>query len=88
MGELGRHAEAAHREIGDYCAALKLDALYTVGNDAQLISSHAALESHHFDNHAACAAALHHSLRAGDLVLLKGSRSAAMEQILTHFHTS
>lgn len=84
MGELGEHAESAHREIGDYCTALKLDALFTVGAEARRIS-HA---TQHFDTHAACAAALQSFLRPGDIVLLKGSRSAAMEQVLTHFHTS
>lgn len=90
MGELGPHAESAHREIGDYAAGLKLDALFTVGDEAGLISASAstAIPTEHFATHNECATALKTYLRAGDVVLLKGSRSAGMEKVLTHFQTS
>jgi UDP-N-acetylmuramoyl-tripeptide--D-alanyl-D-alanine ligase len=95
MGELGHHAQQSHREIGQYAASLPIHALYTVGdNEAQLISQAAAaasttapLHTQHFLDHATCASHLHTALHTGDLVLIKGSRSASMEQVLTHLQT-
>lgn len=87
MGELGALAEAEHKRVGEFAASLDLTALCTVGgSDAEWISSAAAkgLHTRHFPDHAACAAHLREVLREGDLVLLKGSRSAGMEKILQH----
>jgi UDP-N-acetylmuramoyl-tripeptide--D-alanyl-D-alanine ligase len=90
MGELGAIAEAEHRRVGGFAASLKLDAVFTVGGDeAALISeAAAAVSTEHFPDHASCAARLREWLREGDVVLLKGSRSARMEQVLTHFSAS
>jgi UDP-N-acetylmuramoyl-tripeptide--D-alanyl-D-alanine ligase len=94
MGELGPLAQAEHRRVGEFAGSLNLDAVFTVGGDeAALISESAgrassALESRHFPDHAACAEQLREWLREGDVVLLKGSRSARMEQVLTHFSAS
>jgi UDP-N-acetylmuramoyl-tripeptide--D-alanyl-D-alanine ligase len=94
MGELGAIAEAEHRRVGEFAGSLNLDAVFTVGGDeAALISESAgrassALHPEHFPDHAACAERLREWLREGDVVLLKGSRSARMEQVLTHFSAS
>ncbi len=90
MGELGAIAEAEHRRVGGFAASLKLDAVFTVGGDeAALISeAAAAVSTEHFPDHASCSARLREWLREGDVVLLKGSRSARMEQVLTHFSAS
>ncbi|MFN0080360.1 MAG: UDP-N-acetylmuramoyl-tripeptide--D-alanyl-D-alanine ligase [Prosthecobacter sp.] len=94
MGELGSIAQAEHRRVGEFAASLDLTAVFTVGGDeAALISDAAActsstLQVRHFPDHASCAARLREWLREGDVVLLKGSRSARMEQILTHFSAS
>ncbi len=84
MGELGEHAEQGHREVGAYAAELGLDAVFTVGKEAALISDAAASVCHseNLPDHAGCAAFLHEWLKPGDAVLLKGSRSAGMEQVL------
>lgn len=90
MGELGPHAAAGHDQVGEYAATLGLDGVFTVGSaDAARISAAAAAgtTASHFPDHAACAAHLRSLLQPGDLVLLKGSRSSAMEKILTHFTT-
>lgn len=89
MGELGPHAESSHREVGGYAAELGLDAVFSVGEEAALITSQAGAsggsgEYRNFSSHAAVAACLTEWLHEGDAVLLKGSRSAAMEQVLTH----
>lgn len=94
MGELGGIAQAEHRRVGEVAGSLGLSAVFTVGGDeAALIGdsarrAYSALEFHHFSDHAACAARLREWLREGDVVLLKGSRSARMEQVLTHFSAS
>lgn len=92
MGELGPHALEGHRQVGIYAASLGLSAVYTVGDEAALISDAASVsgipETHNFSNHESCAAHLKGMLQEGDAVLLKGSRSAGMEKVLIHFQTS
>jgi UDP-N-acetylmuramyl pentapeptide synthase len=90
MGELGAIAEAEHRRVGEFAGSLKLDAVFSVGGSeaAWITEASKAVPSEHFPDHAACAAHLREWLRAGDVVLLKGSRSARMEQVLTHFSAS
>lgn len=90
MGELGPIAETEHRRVGEFAGALKLDAVFSVGGSeaAWITEASKAVPSEHFPDHASCAARLREWLRAGDVVLLKGSRSARMEQVLTHFSAS
>jgi UDP-N-acetylmuramoyl-tripeptide--D-alanyl-D-alanine ligase len=91
MGELGPHAEQGHRDVGEFAAQSRLDAVFTVGDEAALISSAANRgvgESRNFTSHAECAAYLKDWLKDGDAVLLKGSRSAGMEQVFTHLETA
>jgi len=91
MGELGPHAESGHREVGEYAAGLDLAGLFTVGSGEAASIGEAAgkaspsLLRQHFATHAECAGHLKEWLQEGDAVLLKGSRSTAMEQVLTHF---
>lgn len=90
MGELGSLAEQGHREVGEFAVQSRIDAVFTVGEEAALISRAAqggVRESKNFSSHAECAAFLRDWLKDGDAVLLKGSRSAAMEQVFTHLET-
>ena len=90
MGELGATAETEHRRVGEFAGSLKLDAVFSVGGDeaAWITEASKAVTSEHFPDQAACAARLREWLREGDVVLHKGSRSARMEQVLTHFSAS
>jgi UDP-N-acetylmuramoyl-tripeptide--D-alanyl-D-alanine ligase len=91
MGELGADAPAQHRQVGEFAAALGLSAIYSVGDEGASITDAATdaghRDSRNFSSHEACAAHLREILREGDAVLLKGSRSAAMEKVLSHFQT-
>ena len=79
MRELGARAEDAHRELGPLIDALGgLDALYTVGDLAALIPNAARRFA---DSADAAQSAREMELAAGDVVLIKGSRAMAMEQI-------
>jgi len=90
MGELGTLAEAEHRRVGEFAASLNLSAVFSVGgnNAAMITRASKSIPSEHFTDHATCAARLREWLRADDCVLLKGSRSAGMEKILTHFQAT
>jgi len=85
MGELGLHAAAGHREVGQAAAAAGVDFLLTVGGaEAGLIHEAfgAPSRSLHCATHAGAAAWLRDHATAADLILLKGSRAAAMEKVL------
>lgn len=81
MGELGEHAADGGRRVG-LCAA-ELDLIVvTVGDEADLISMHAGPTAKHFACRDEAANFLSAELRAGDVVLFKGSRTAAMERVM------
>jgi UDP-N-acetylmuramoyl-tripeptide--D-alanyl-D-alanine ligase len=81
MAELGTWAEQAHRQVGAYAAG-KVDALYAVGP----LMAHAVQAfgagARHFTDQASLIAALAGEQGADTCLLIKGSRSAAMENIV------
>lgn len=84
MGELGEHEEPEHLRLGERVAENEVDALVTVGERAALANLRAEglSENHNFDSHEAAADFLRAYLAEGDLVLVKGSRSAGMERVI------
>ncbi|MFC0266945.1 UDP-N-acetylmuramoyl-tripeptide--D-alanyl-D-alanine ligase [Kushneria aurantia] len=82
MGELGDYAEAAHREVGEYAAALDIDAVVSVGNGAAALSYAAGERGHHFDDRDAALDFVRARLPAGATVLIKGSLSAGMDRLV------
>ncbi len=91
MRELGAESARAHRELGAVAAAAELDALFLLGEHADEVR--AGAEAAGMPAERVCVAGSHEDLaarlraycRAGDLVLLKGSRGAAMEKVLQQF---
>jgi UDP-N-acetylmuramoyl-tripeptide--D-alanyl-D-alanine ligase len=88
MAELGSYEAQAHREVGRRCADV-VDVLVTVGGRGRLIAE-AALEAglppsavHAVADNRAAVEVLSALLREGDGVLVKGSRSMAMEAIVS-----
>ena len=81
MGELGEWAEQGHRDVGAYAAG-KVDTLYAVGP----LMAHAVAAFGQGARHFADQASLIESLRAeqgsGTTILIKGSRSAAMDKVV------
>lgn len=89
MAELGAESERGHREVGETAAALGIDQLIAVGETADQIASAAqkAGLAHVVvarDSNEA-AEILSESVSAGDLVLVKGSRSARTELVMEAF---
>jgi UDP-N-acetylmuramoyl-tripeptide--D-alanyl-D-alanine ligase len=89
MGELGIHAAAGYELVGNKSASV-LSTLITVGDEASAMAeeaSKAGLSDVRVVSDNTAAARLLSSLASeGDLVLLKASRSARMEEILQHFN--
>jgi UDP-N-acetylmuramoyl-tripeptide--D-alanyl-D-alanine ligase len=94
MAELGDHAPEAHKNLGRAVIHGKFPLLCTVGTaEATMIAEAAATELggatttaiHQFPDAAACAEFLRTHATPNDLILVKGSRSAAMEKVIEHF---
>jgi UDP-N-acetylmuramoyl-tripeptide--D-alanyl-D-alanine ligase len=85
MAELGSHSTDAHRAVGKAARDERVGFLLTVGDDESRLI-HEAFDddgrSRHFASHADAAAWLREHATRDDLVLVKGSRSAAMERII------
>ena len=85
MLEMGEAADAAHEDLGCEAAASNIDALFALGDHAQQVVDRARsaglANAHAFTDHEALAKTLKQQLQSGDLLLLKGSRGLAMEQI-------
>ncbi len=88
MRELGGEALRAHRELGSIAAEANLDALFLIGPHAAEVRAGAeaagmpAARITVAASHEELAARLGTDLRQGDLLLVKGSRGAAMEKVL------
>ncbi len=89
MAELGAESERGHREVGEAAAALKVDQLIAIGEIAAGIADaaqNAGLEnSRTVASPNEAAEILAEETSSGDLVLIKGSRSARTERVLEEF---
>lgn len=81
MGELGENAPQYHKEIGQYLNNFKNLTLITVGNLSKNISDETMHASQHFSDKMKAVAALK-QLKKGTTVLLKGSRSMKLEELI------
>lgn len=83
--ELGEQSERCHRLVGTYVAEHSVDILLTVGSEAREIAKEAgkkkkiAVQS--FDTREEAGAYLLEILKAGDAVLLKGSRGMGLDRL-------
>ena len=89
MSELGEESDRGHREVGEEATALGLDILIAVGAIGAGIAraaQKAGLEkSFSVDSPEEAAVLLGKTAAPGDLILVKGSRSARMERVLEAF---
>lgn len=83
MGELGSESERFHQEIGGYAKAKGIDQIYAVGRFSAFAGKAFGKGAIVFENKQALVNALTPKLNAETTVLVKGSRSAKMEDILT-----
>jgi UDP-N-acetylmuramoyl-tripeptide--D-alanyl-D-alanine ligase len=82
MGELGPRSRALHAELGNLAHRRSVDKLFTVGALAEAAAQEFGAGARHFEDQAALAAALRAALHENVVCLIKGSRAAAMEQVV------
>ena len=83
MKELGNNEESFHAAVGQYAVG-KADIFFTVGKlaeNAQSNSNNFAL-SLHFNDNFSLLEKLNELLTDGDIVLIKGSRSMQLDQLI------
>lgn len=81
LGELGEEVQNAHIQIGEYAKNKGIEALYTVGEAAALAADSFGESGMSFSDKHALSEALIPCLNDHTTVLIKGSRSAKMEDI-------
>lgn len=82
MRELGRYSEDAHRELVKWMSDLKIDVFIAVGREMERASSEFKGVCYRADDSASSRSVLLSICRDGDTVLVKGSRSMRMEDVL------
>jgi UDP-N-acetylmuramoyl-tripeptide--D-alanyl-D-alanine ligase len=86
MAELGEESEAGHRRVGRSAAEAGFDCIVTVGDEAAEIGRAAAAAGSPLvrttGSHDEAVQLLQRVLRAGDVVLVKGSASAEMGRVI------
>jgi UDP-N-acetylmuramoyl-tripeptide--D-alanyl-D-alanine ligase len=86
MGELGEQSKAGHESVGRAVADLGFDFLVTVGEEAEVIAEAASAgglkTAIRAKTHAHAVDLLLKYLKPGDLLLVKGSLSAAMDEVV------
>jgi UDP-N-acetylmuramoyl-tripeptide--D-alanyl-D-alanine ligase len=86
MKELGPDAEALHAQMGEQAREARIARLWTVGPLARAASLAFGERGAHFDSQHALVAALKEAMDKADAaqlrVLVKGSRSSAMDQVV------
>jgi UDP-N-acetylmuramoyl-tripeptide--D-alanyl-D-alanine ligase len=84
MLELGRQSKKEHKEIGRYIKKLKLDNLFTFGKDSYqtFLGAKGLKNNYHFTEKETLAKFITLNIKKGDVMLVKGSRSMKMEEVI------
>jgi UDP-N-acetylmuramoyl-tripeptide--D-alanyl-D-alanine ligase len=83
MSELGEGSASLHAEVARYARTQGVDVLWgTGGSDAREAVSVFGESGRYFDSRDELAAVVTGCIGAGDVVLVKGSRSAGMETVV------
>lgn len=83
MGELGSDTDSAHHSVGEYAAAAGIDALWAIGENSKLAVDSYAGKGRHFESKEDLIEALVKIANSDMTVLIKGSHSAKMNEIVT-----
>lgn len=83
LAELGEQAKPLHGQIGDETKQLKINIFYTIGTLSYYAQQTFKGEGNHFTSEDALITTLEAQLDSETVILIKGSRSAQMEKIVS-----
>lgn len=83
MAELGQHAEQEHIRVGQIAREIGIQQLYAIGPFSHLTVSSFGQGGRFFDNKKELIVSLQEQLHPAVTVLIKGSRSSRMEEVVT-----
>jgi len=84
MGEVGVDGAAFHQEVGQYAKACGVKYLFTLGNLAQASTQAFGSGAQHCEDLPQLLTQLEDKARAGNTILVKGSRFMKMERVVAH----
>lgn len=82
MAELGGESEAFHQQIGDYAREKNISQLFCVGEKSVFTAKRFGKGGHHFNTQQDLIDHCQQALSGDEVVLIKGSRSARMENVV------
>ena len=82
MAELGEASQTLHAEVGAYARSHAIDVLLTCGKDSAMASDAFGKQSKHFIDKKSLSDYLLEEVKDNDVILIKGSRSAALEEVV------
>nr|AIF20826.1 UDP-N-acetylmuramoyl-tripeptide--D-alanyl-D-alanine ligase (murF) [uncultured marine group II/III euryarchaeote KM3_94_C01] len=84
MFELGEGSVDHHRQVGEHCKEMELDAVFSTGHESTITDSalNDSVFHQHFDSKQDLLTSLRDWIESGDKLLVKGSRGMAMETII------
>lgn len=83
MAELGPDSDSLHAEIGSYARECGIEHCWVCGEEARPVAVGFGASARCYGDRDSLVAALAPLLTAGDVLLIKGSRSAAMDKVVT-----
>ena len=90
MLELGENSENYHRDLSNDIKNLQIDSVYTCGPLMQNLAADLNTNIHRFHHDSAekIAQAILKEIRAGDIIMVKGSRGMGMEKVIELLKTT
>ncbi|MCM8824691.1 MAG: UDP-N-acetylmuramoyl-tripeptide--D-alanyl-D-alanine ligase [Candidatus Omnitrophica bacterium] len=82
MAELGKWSKFYHGSIAKMVKNLSFDAVFTLGDDAGIISESCGEKGKHFESSDELASYLCNFVKTGDAILVKGSRINKLEDVV------